>query len=638
MARNKDKPRNELDKAKAKLGYNPMLLARIQPAGNLSCKDAKYIQTGDGYITCLQVYSYPDVTYDFWLHKLTGINGVVTTADIATKDKNEAEADIIRSLDELQQRYNTEKDYGSAIDDGSDFRLLHDLLHSIKREGETLKFLIVRIYISARTLKEIEDKTQAVITNIESDDYRAAVFLNETEYQYRAMFTPYRMQAQQPNRRIGNPVPALALAGGYPFNGEQLDDPYGQYIGSTAAGGLVIFDPFHKTKMRLSYDALLVGKKGSGKSTALKMMLVNAAIAGNWVRAIDKAGEFTTIGETMDAHVLFMDGSQGIVNVLQAFRVSESEDVNFAAHLSKLNTFYKFIKPSADADERNEFEECVRRVYESRGLWEPGKTGQKITGLDNRLYPTFRDLLQTIQEELYVDIAARELRNLSPSRVKRLESIELSIGNLVHSYPHLFCGTTSIPDLDEKKIVVYNVAGLSNMKEEIANALLFNILNMMLDDMIRVGAPAKQAFEAGTPIRDIPKLMLMIDEAHAFINTKNTLVLDYMIDIVRESRKYFTGLWFASQSIRDFAPDATGDGVDKLKTLFELVPYKFIMQQDSNSLDLLRKILQQDITESQLQQIPKLPLGESFFLDNESAMHIYFEPTQQELDLFKGGA
>ena len=80
-------------------------------------------------------------------------------------------------------------------------------------------------------------------------------------------------------------------------------------------------------------------------------------------------------------------------------------------------------------------------------------------------------------------------------------------------------------------------------------------------------------------------LYLFIDEAHRFINTRNPLALNFITTILREARKYFTGLVFASQSIRDYAPESSDTaGMDALKTLFELVQYKFIMQQDSNVL------------------------------------------------------
>ena len=203
----------------------------------------------------------------------------------------------------------------------------------------------------------------------------------------------------------------------------------------------------------------------------------------------------------------------------------------------------------------------------------------------------------------------------------------------------MFNGKTSLPNLTHEQIIVYNVQSISTMKPEIFNALLFNIMSLMFDDMIRIGVPSKELFESGTPIYQIPKLLLMVDEAHKFINTKNPFALDYMIGIVREGRKYFTGLTLASQSIRDFNPQNNdSEAVEKLKTLFELTQYKLIMQQDSNCRDILKTVFNDRITDSQLKQIPHFGQGECLLSTGEEILHTFISITDQEQKLFKGGA
>ncbi|MEG1427601.1 MAG: ATP-binding protein, partial [Oscillospiraceae bacterium] len=362
---------------------------------------------------------------------------------------------------------------------------------------------------------------------------------------------------------------------------------------------------------------------------------------GNYIRIIDVSGEFTELALALGGKVITLNGKESVINYLEVFRTDEDEAVSFSNHLSKMNTFYKFISPTADEDDRNEFEEYVRKLYEAKGLWlgnslEP----QHITGLSPLVYPTFDDLLSLIRSDLYEDFATHRVNNnMSPSKWQRLESIELTVGNLVNSYGTMFNAHTTLPDITDEQIIVYNVESIGNMKSEIFNTMLFNILSLMLDDMIRVGVPSKAAYESGTPIYDIPKLLLVVDEAHKFINTRNPLALNYMIDIMREGRKYFTGLLFASQSIRDFAPQNNdSEAVEKLKTLFELTQYKFIMQQESNCLGLLRTIFEDTLTESQLKQIPKFGQGECLLLTGAESLHTFISISEDERVLFTGGA
>jgi hypothetical protein len=621
--------------------FNAALISKLQPQGNLRLDDERYIKTGDGYCSCIMVYEYPAEDYDFWLERLLNIDGVYCVLDVATEEKVDAEDEIISSLNELDVRYSHAQDEGTSIDAEQHYKLLRDMLTSVKTQGEVIKLIQCRLYISGRTKAEVDERVAAVIKDLESDDYRAAVFLSETEFEFKALFQPYHEQIKERNKRVGNPLPAISLAGGYPFNFEMLDDPFGIHIGSSSTRGNIIFDQFRKTKNRLSYDTLIIGKKGSGKSTLMKLLMKNNAIIGNFIRVIDVTGEFSELAKALGGKIVTLNGSEGIINYLEVFRTDEDEAISFANHLSKLNTFYKFMNPAADEDDRNEFEEYVRRLYEVKQLWLSNTTQpQKITGLPPQVYPTFSDLLDLVRSDLYIDKETRRINpNLSPSKWRRLESIELTLSNLVHSYGKMFDGHTSLPDLTGEQIIVYNVQSVSNFKSEIFNALLFNVMSMMLDDMIRIGAPSKKMYEDGTPIYQIPKLLLMIDEAHKFINTRNPLALDYMISIMREGRKYFTGLTLASQSIRDFAPQSNdSEAVEKLKLLFELTQYKFIMQQESNCLPLMRTVFEDQLTESQLKQVPKFGQGECFLLTGEDVLHTYIEITEQEKELFKGGA
>lgn len=629
------------EKKKIKELYNPMLVSKIQPQGNLKLDDERYIKTGDGYVSCIMVYEYPPQAGDFWLSNLMNIDGVYSILDVATEKSSDAQDDIVHSLNELEVRYEHAQDDGTRIEAEQNYKLLKDLLVSVKTQGEVIKLIQCRLYVAGRTKQEVDRRVGEIIDELESDDYRCAVFLNETEYMYKALFQPYHKQIQEKNKRVGNPMPAISLAGGYPFNFEQLDDPYGFHIGVSSTGGNIILDQFEKTVTRLSYDVLIVGKKGSGKSTLMKLMMEINAIIGNYIRLIDVTGEFSELARKVGGTIITLDGSSGIINYLEVFKTAEDEAISFANHLSKLNSLYKYLSPSADEPERNEFEEYVRKLYEVKGLWLSNTTEpQRITGLPPEVYPTFDDLLTLIRSDLYEDFDTRKVnRNYSPYKWRRLENIELTLDNLVHSYGKMFNGKTSIPDLSGKQIIVFNVQNVSTLKSEIFNALLFNVMSLMFDDMIRIGVPSKQKYESGTPIYQIPKLLLMVDEAHKFINTKNPLALEYMIGIVREGRKYFTGLTMASQSIRDFAPQNNdSEAVEKLKTLFELTQYKFIMQQEANCKEILRTIFGDGLTESQLKQIPRFGVGECFLSTGGDILHTYIQITQQEKELFKGGA
>lgn len=618
-------------------GYNPILLSKIQPLGNMSFRHLKYTQIGSYYVACLHVLELPSEPSDFWLQGLCNINRAMTIIDVGNMDMELVKDKLDRSIGELETRKSRSSE--QDIDTANKYQLLLNIQADVVTNHEIVKNLAIRLYVYGQTEAELETNLEEVKAQLRSLGFTAELLLNEQEYEYKAMTQPITRQLKEINRRQGLGVPSYALSLSWPFNNEDLLDPHGFYLGDTDSGGKVFLDVFEKTPVRKSYDAVVVGNKGSGKSTVCKLLTKNYAIRGNYVRVLDLTGEFTELARQLGGTVIQMGGDSGRINPMEVFAGLGSDSASFAQHLSKLNTIYKFVTPDSSDYERNAFEEYVRRLYQEGGYYSPYET---LCGRDPKTYPLLSDLLKLIQSDLYTD-DTRKLVNphLSDSKRTRLENMELTVTNLCNNYPELFNSYTSLPSLSDQHVIVYNVQGISHMKDEIFKAMMFSVLNLMLTDMVRIGGLSKEMYENGEPNWRVPKLMLIIDEAHRFINTKNAMVLDFMTRIVSEGRKYFTSLIFASQSIRDFAPEAKdGDpALDKLKRLFELVQYKFVMQQDTNAIDLLSKVFGESITDSQLSMIPMFKTGETVLLTGEQNLHMAVVASRKDLvERFKGGA
>ncbi|WP_229386590.1 TraC family protein [Lysinibacillus sphaericus] len=237
-----------------------------------------------------------------------------------------------------------------------------------------------------------------------------------------------------------------------------------------------------------------------------------------------------------------------------------------------------------------------------------------VTQLPNEEYPIFSDFLNYIHKELYENPQKRIIRpELSIARANRLEKIELVIDNLVNSYAHLFNGHTSIPSFTDEQVIFFSVRSLKSLQNNIFNAQMFSALTLIWDNLIQIGTPQMKAMyeDENFNEEDALRFFLVIDESHRFINADNPLGVEFVIDYEREARKYFGGIVLASQAIRDYVPEhANTETVAKIRTLFELTQYKFIMQQDANTLDALRTIFEGQISESELQQIPQFEQGD----------------------------
>jgi len=638
----KEKTDEEL---KDKKGYNPSFLAKIQPQGGIKFEES-YIRKGDGYEACVHVYDYQTTVSDFWLEPIMNMPNVITVMDITTENRKLVVDSINKSMAEQSVRHSQAKENIEKIEAQESFAELQQLYQQISK-GEVMKRIHFRVYVSGKTIDELEKQVYKVIETLESYNFRASVFLNEQEYEWESLVTNFDVQKNYINKRKGKEIPALSLAGGLPFHFTHLSDMYGTFYGTTKTNGSVIFDQFHRDRLRKSYNAVLIGKMGAGKSTLLKKATVDNAIKGYKIRGFDIVGEFRDLVRALGGKEIALDGSEGKINPLQVYKTAESEEISFTQHLSKLTVFYRFIAPEAADAELKEYENLLRKLYIKLNLWNDYTSTEKpnkITGLTPKQYPIFSDFLQFVREELYVDVEKRiHHDNLGDSRIRRLELIELNLVNLVETYANLFNGPSTIEDFNDEQVVFFSLRHLSNLKPEIFQAQLFNVMNLLWDGMLQNGEPQYHAYnKKQLNFEDALRYLIIIDEAHHIINTNkgSEHALKFLTKFSREARKYFGGLFFASHSIRDFVPEGSDQSaIEEIKKLFELTQYKFIMQQDNNSLEMLAKIFQGQLSQSELNDIPYLATGE-VILSISSVKNILFnvECTDEELALFGGGA
>ncbi|XZM35211.1 VirB4 family type IV secretion system protein (plasmid) [Clostridium perfringens] len=624
--------------------YNPYLLNKIQPVGGIKFNNRNIVK-GDGYEACIRIYDFPSWVNDFWLDNLLDIKDVISTIDIETEDRLKALNDINKSISENQTRMYDLKSNIDIIEASNNVATLQKLVMDMTISDEIIKLITIRYFINARTEQELEEKIKYVLDEIEMRGYRGKVLLNEQEYEWKSLFLSATEQKYLRNKRKGHPIPSATLGGGYPLNFVELNDPYGMFMGTTLTNGVrgnIILDLFAKTQTRKSYNSLVVGTMGAGKSTLLKKVVKNHTIIGNTVRILDVAGEFRSLVLDLGGKIVSLDGSSGIINPLHIYATIIDENTNevlieqsYMQHISKLSIMYKLLAPNSQDDELREFEKLIVTFYKDYGI-----DREKATEYKAEEYPTLSEFYKYIKDNYFED-DDNVKKNLSRFRQKRIEDIASTIENLVVTYGKIFDGHSSIMDLTKENLISFEVRTLSSMDSKIFNAQMFNVLTMLWNNSLIQGLKEKRAYdEREKKIYEAVKYVLLIDEAHKFINSDNIMGVDFLEKFGREARKYFAGFIFATQSIRDVVPDINNSEVaKKIKTLFELTQYKFIMQQDNNAKEVLDKIFLGQLTQSEVDSIPLLGTGETILsINGDKNLKFKVEISDKEDYLFKGGA
>ena len=621
------------------------LLNEIKPAGGITFKDVKYITTGSGYEGCIHIYKFPENIDTYWMAKVCNINGTVALVDISTDNMSEVKKNLNKSMKEQAGRRSGARDFAELYDADKRLDEMKRMYDEINSYNEVIKLVHIRIFLADRSFESLEKKIKNIMDKLETDSgFLTTIYLNESKSEYKSMTRSYKKQKEEMFFPNGQSLTATGVAHGDPFHFSSLDDETGEFLGTTPCGGNVLLDIFQKTSTRLYYNFLAIGEMGSGKSTLLKKQFKSNAIKGNYVRTFDISGEFTILTKTLGGKVIKLDGSEGILNPLEILKAGDDENISFTRHISKVSTFYKFlVGGSVDAEEIAEFEDVLKQLYSSLGLWSDDRRNIQCTGLPAASYPTFTDYLNFLTESMEV-MQNEKYSHLEEQVVAKTlllrDKIRKVIKNIVDTYGSLFDGHTSIDNILDEQIVTFDISTLKELKDEVFDAMIINIISLCWDNCVTNGKLMLNMLREGKiKLWDVTRFLILIDESHRWLNAKKTHALDLVSVYLREARKYFGGIGLASQRAADYVPEGSdSDAVNKLKNIFELTQYKFVFRQSSNAKKLLYQIFDGELTGTQIEKIPKLEIGQCILLiSGDKNIEFKVHLTKDEDMLFSGG-
>lgn len=597
-------------------------VSKIQPAGNIIFKE-NYIKKGDGFETCIEIYDYPETVRNFWLRTITNSNveNLIVTIDISTMNNEIVDKVLEENLKENRYRKNNERNITDRLKSNTDYQksiLLHDKLYS---NSINIKLVKIRIFLFDKSLKNLESEVVKLLNYLNGKSFKASIFLNELEYEYKSIYHSFKYQANSfYNKRNGKEITSETLGAGLDYNFSYLHDENGLIYGTTKGGGYVIFNPFLKNEQRKSYNGILMGKMGSGKSTFLKKLALNNYILGTKIRCFDASGEFKYLVKKANGKMINLNNPNNIINPLQIYKSSlnnsSDEDIEdnfdnetdneirakfYQNHLSKFQIFFRYLSPNLDETYFDELSILLDDFYKKINFYKISN-GEKIfiniTELNSNEYPILSDFLTYINT-IYND----ETDNL---RKERLNVLELKLKTIVNVYGMLFNGFSTI-DIQEENLVVFNIKELATLPNNIFSAVIFNILNILWQEMINNVDISKY----GNNIEDVKlnNYLVIIDEAHRILNDDlDNKTIKFFIDFEREARKYLGSIWLSYHTIDDAVKN---DNVKKeINKIFNLSQYKVIFEQDIQLKEKLMSVFKDSITETEIDKISRFQIGE----------------------------
>lgn len=284
-------------------------------------------------------------------------------------------------------------------------------------------------------------------------------------------------------------LPASSVANLYPFNYSGKTDGNGFYVGRDKFGSNVLVDFNKRADDKTNANILILGNSGQGKSYLLKLILCNLRESGMNVCALDPEMEYEDLTNNLGGCFIDLMSGEYIINVLepktwdengspndpdapQTFRISSK----LSQHISFLKDFFRTYKDFSDR-EIDTIEIMLQKLYSKFGITDTSNF-DRLKATD---YPILSDLYALIEEEYKsYDDSHRQLYT-----IELLQNILLGLHSICKgAESKFFDGHTNITD---SSFITFGVKGLLQASKSLKNALLFNILSFMSNELLTHG-------------------------------------------------------------------------------------------------------------------------------------------------------
>ena len=566
----------------------------------------------------LRVVDYPTTVPDAWIAGVFSMPATKCVIKCRPMDREKAIRAIDRSLQELRGQYMTTGVDSKRIELETHIETLGSLLATLQQDNETL--LEFSVYITAYDLVATENNPNIPtpaksllprIPNMKRVVRRAwqeaSIRVNNMEFTQMEAYIGSQISAWDPMHRESRGIPSNSLAAAYPWIYANVSDVGGVRLGRSD-GVPVFVDFFRRDSERVNSNMVIVGKSGSGKSYATKSLLANLAAEDSKIFILDPENEYTELARNLHGKFINVGNAQnGRLNPFHIITALDDDEAggesanSYATHLQFLEEFFRQILPDCDKDALEYLNSLVDRVYINRGIT-PDTDFSRLRPED---YPVFDDLYDAILAE-FQQTDSDYIRSIL--RVLMNYIAKFSAGGRNAS---IWNGASTITT--EENFTVFNFQSLlANRNNTVANAQMLLVLKYIDNEIIK-----NRDYNTKYGLRR--KVVVVIDEAHVFIDTKFPVALDFMFQLAKRIRKYNGMQIVITQNIKDFV--GSEEIARKSTAIINACQYSFIFALAPNDMDDLCKLYEKagGINESEQEQITTAPRGQAFAVMSPSS-------------------
>ena len=537
---------------------------------------------GDSYRCAWAVKEYPPSTEEqALLSKIADRNGVTLRIYHRLVEAIEQKR-IVQNAMRKNKMKSGGNDVTECVEAEGNLQDVIELLANIRRNRECLLHCSVFIELKAKNLDDLKELQSEVMMELTRSKISVdRLTLRQREGFLSVMPVGFNMFGTQYERVL----PASSAANLFPFNYSGKTDEHGLYIGRDKYGTNILVDLDRRAEDKTTSNILILGNSGQGKSYLMKLLLTNIRESGKRVIVLDPESEYEELCLNLGGcYIDFLSGEFKI-NPLEPKAWSDTtEDTDedspdafkkvtrLSQHIAFLKDFFRCYKDFDDT-QIDTIEILLAKLYARFGITDTTDyTVMKATD-----YPTMEDFYKLCEEEYMTYDKTRKYLYTEET----LQEVCLGINSMcVGSESKYFNGHTNVSDGD---FLCFGVKGLMDTNKRLKDAMLFNILSYMSNQLLGVGNTAAS-----------------IDELYLFLS--NMTAIEYIRNAMKRVRKKESSVILASQNIDDFLIPSIREFT---KPLFSIPTHHFLFNAGQVNKQEYIDALQIELSEFELIRQPE---------------------------------
>lgn len=553
---------------------------------------------GDSYRCVWAIKEYPPTTEELALFSQLADRNNVTVRLYSRLVDGLEQRKIIQNAARRNKLHTGSDDALENITAEGNLKDVAALIADLRKNREPLLHCAVFLELKAESMQKLKELQADIIMELTRSKMSVdRLTLRQKEGFLSALPVGCNMFKEQFERVL----PASSVANLYPFNYSGKTDPKGFFIGRDKYGTNILVDFDRRAEDKTNANCLILGNSGQGKSFLLKLILTNLRESGKRIISLDPEAEYEELTKALGGcYIDFMSG-EFIINPLEPKSFGQAEPApnsrrtdndntdyshdndgfvpeafrkvtRLSQHIAYLKVFFRAYKDFND-EQLDTLEIILTKLYTNFGITDYTDY-DKLTAED---YPIMEDLYTLLEKEY--NEYDRSQKNIY--REKTLQELCLGLHSMcVGTESKYFNGHTNIVD---DKFLCFGVKGLLDTNCRLKDAMLFNLLSYMTNELLGKG-----------------NTVAAIDELYLFLT--NMTAIEYIRNASKRVRKKDSAVILASQNIEDFMLDGIKEYT---KPLFSIPTHQFLFNAGNIEPKTYIDIMQIEPSEFELIKYPE---------------------------------